>query len=307
MATKAFNQTAARELAKWSVMALTLALMAPLYSMSLLDQLGNMEYAGIYEKPVKLVSGQYEGSPYVPESSTRPKLKLIAGLPTKSAADNQNALVAYALLLEDSGGSGTFLYLSAVTATTDGLHNAGTIRIGDRVDIADFSTEKGLARLDLIIPDSDDPACCPTLMVSDAYGMKNGELVKLSREDVGIMSLERLSGTRWTLVDYDGNSPVPETISVTLQFEDDRVSGLAACNRYFGTAASDSPGALKIGPIGSTRKACPPPRMDAETRYLAALQNAQGYGFENGRLLITYATQDSTVALIFERDDSEAR
>jgi len=81
-----------------------------------------------------------------------------------------------------------------------------------------------------------------------------------------------LSGADWRLVEL-GGAPAPATDQpVTLGYEDGRIAGFAGCNRYFANVeAGDGPGAVRIGPAGATRMACPGEAMDLEARYLAAL------------------------------------
>ena len=63
----------------------------------------------------------------------------------------------------------------------------------------------------------------------------------------------------------------------TLAFEgDQRVSGSTGCNRY--TAPLSVTGtSIRVGVIAMTRMACPPPVMDQESRFTAALEAARGF------------------------------
>ena len=99
-----------------------------------------------------------------------------------------------------------------------------------------------------------------------------------------------LAGTRWQVValrgdavdryDADGEPP-------TLAFGDDgQVGGNAGCNGFFGPFR-DSGGAIAIGPLATTRMACPPARMDLEADFLAALEATAGYRLDAERLSLT--------------------
>ena len=70
----------------------------------------------------------------------------------------------------------------------------------------------------------------------------------------------------------------------TLAVADGQVSGFAGVNRLAGRLAGE--GELLFGPLATTRMAGPPPAMELETRYLAALQQATGWRIEDGRLLL---------------------
>jgi hypothetical protein len=71
-------------------------------------------YTGIFDAPVTLVEGRFEGAPYVPGGASRPVVMLLAE-PRASGdltgdAEPERAVV----LAADSGGSGTFVYLAVL-------------------------------------------------------------------------------------------------------------------------------------------------------------------------------------------------
>jgi heat shock protein HslJ len=94
-----------------------------------------------------------------------------------------------------------------------------------------------------------------------------------------------LSGSEWLLEDL-GGSGVIDNAQATLSFpEKGKVAGKASCNRFFGTV--DITGDhIKFGGLGSTRMACPEAMMNQETKYLAALQAAQRFEWNDPYLLI---------------------
>lgn len=70
----------------------------------------------------------------------------------------------------------------------------------------------------------------------------------------------------WQLSELDGT---PFTARATIRFDKDgKVSGQAACNRYFTQQSAPYPW-VEFGPIGSTKMACPD--LEDETTYLGAL------------------------------------
>jgi heat shock protein HslJ len=66
----------------------------------------------------------------------------------------------------------------------------------------------------------------------------------------------------------------------------------ADCNRGTGTYRI-SAGTLAIGPIATTRMACPPGSLDA--RYLGDLQRAAGFFVEGGQLFIELPVDSGTM------------
>jgi heat shock protein HslJ len=105
------------------------------------------------------------------------------------------------------------------------------------------------------------------------------------------LPIPELVGTNWVANSYNnGRGGVQSLLAgtqITAVFgSDGQVSGSSGCNRYFGPYQS-SGDTLQIGPLGSSRMLCEPPAvMDQEQAYLAALQRATQYQFENGQLVL---------------------
>jgi heat shock protein HslJ len=94
-----------------------------------------------------------------------------------------------------------------------------------------------------------------------------------------------LVGTEWALEDLAGTAVI-HGVQATLAFPDAaKVSGNGSCNRFFGSVEI-SGSIIKFGPLGSTRMACPEPVMDQESKYLAALQDAERFERTDPHLLI---------------------
>jgi heat shock protein HslJ len=102
--------------------------------------------------------------------------------------------------------------------------------------------------------------------------------------------LPNLVGPTWHATAYDNGREAVQSLldgtQITATFgEDGRVVGSAGCNRYTGQyQASD--GSLTIGQPATTRMACAPPVMGQEAAYLAALQAATRFQFENDALVL---------------------
>ena len=94
-----------------------------------------------------------------------------------------------------------------------------------------------------------------------------------------------LAGTDWRAQTLAGE-PVADDTAVTMEFVGpDRIAGKAACNRYNGPVRVEA-GKLRIGPLLTTRMACPPPLMAAEAVFLAALEAATRLSRDNSALLL---------------------
>lgn len=83
----------------------------------------------------------------------------------------------------------------------------------------------------------------------------------------------------------------------TLEFniKENRVSGFAGCNRYFGSVAIDR-STLQFGALASTKMACAEPNM--EDQYLKALSSEKiPYAIRQGQLFLGAGDE----ALVFQR------
>lgn len=101
----------------------------------------------------------------------------------------------------------------------------------------------------------------------------------------GAVSFPELQGVDW-VPDEPGFAAPGEGRGPALRFLDgDRVSGSGGCNRFTGPANAAT-GAVRIGPLASTRMACPGDAMQAEARFLSALERARGARLDDGRLTL---------------------
>lgn len=74
---------------------------------------------------------------------------------------------------------------------------------------------------------------------------------------------------QWSIRTIDGR-PLEGEQPATIAFAEGRVSGTTGCNRINGTYEVAG-NVVTIGPLATTRMACPPPLMARETALLAAL------------------------------------
>ena len=95
-----------------------------------------------------------------------------------------------------------------------------------------------------------------------------------------------LVGTEWQLVQLGGEPTPPEGgLSPTpLSAENGQLSGGGPCNRLSGPCKSNDRRGLKIGPLASTRMACPD--LKREQAFIEALESATHYDMDGPMLLI---------------------
>src|SRR5262249_9213710 len=97
-----------------------------------------------------------------------------------------------------------------------------------------------------------------------------------------------LVGSGWAPADLRG-APRPGASKgkATLAFfAPGKVSGNGSCNRFTGSLELGDLGVVKIGPLASTRMACPGLLGNQETAYLAALEKAERLGLDGDKLVI---------------------
>lgn len=108
-----------------------------------------------------------------------------------------------------------------------------------------------------------------------------------------------LAGTTWRLVSIQDLRP-PLGPAVTLAFSASDISGNGGCNTFNGSYGFDpASGSLRIGDLGSTKRACVEPgRGDLENAFFAALRGAAAASLDSeGRLVLAGAG----ARLVFER------
>lgn len=85
-------------------------------------------------------------------------------------------------------------------------------------------------------------------------------------------SPDELVNTRWRVEDL-GDRGILDRVVLTVQFGPaGRLSGHAGCNSFMG-GVQVTQGQLKIGPLASTRKACPEAVMHQEAAFLLSLES----------------------------------
>jgi heat shock protein HslJ len=93
-----------------------------------------------------------------------------------------------------------------------------------------------------------------------------------------------LQDVRWELREI-GGQPAPateQTPYLLLHEEKARVEGRAACNRFSGPYVAAGGSALRLGPLATTRSACPD--LAAEGAFLQALNQAQHFRISGSTL-----------------------
>ena len=106
-----------------------------------------------------------------------------------------------------------------------------------------------------------------------------------------------LAGTEWQLIQLGGKAIKPEAgkFTITLLAEDNRLTGVGACNRLMGAYKTDGKRTLKIGPLASTMMACP--GMEQENAFAKALESVTHYDMDGPMLLLL---SDGELTAVFQ-------
>jgi len=258
--------------------------------------LANATYAGIYPQPVTLKDGRWEGEPFSPGGASRPVVTLVRGLTPRGDLDGDGAPDAAALLVEDSGGSGSFVYLAAMGFSEAGARNLGTVGLGDRVQVRDLAIADGQIRVDMVVAGEGDPMAFPGSKVRARFRLADGTLRPTGSEDLGPLGAADLDGSEWARRENAGPASEADPLAaIQIRFQDGQITGSAGCNRFFADVTDKGRGAIAVGPAGSTRMACPPPRMEREQAFLGRLAQVERFGFRFGDLVLI----DPEGALLF--------
>ena len=136
-------------------------------------------------------------------------------------------------------------------------------------------------------------------MLKDKSILESFDLVEeLDDESAASYSGGELTGN-WILTTIGGETVISER-EITASFIDGRVSGQAFCNLYFAPYETKGEvggvGALKVGLMGTTLRACQEPLMKQDFEYFNALGEVSSYAVTN-EFLILYGGKET---LVFE-------
>jgi len=102
-----------------------------------------------------------------------------------------------------------------------------------------------------------------------------------------------IAGTNWTFVSI-GGTPVVADRPTALQFDGNRLSGSAGCNRFSGTYSVDG-STLKAGPLMATEMACP--GMELEQAFFKLMATPVSLTFADDGTLILTGNEGRTAVL----------
>lgn len=264
-----------------------------------IEALRNATYSGIFDEPITLSDGFYDGEPFVQGGSERPVVEYIDGVELFGDLNGDGFEDVVVFLIERGGGSGAFTYIAAQLNHEGHPVDAGAVRIEDRIGVKSAKIEDGQITLEIITQGPGDAACCSTHKLEKSYSLENGRLSE-TFDQVGELvrvTVEDLVGTSWTLISIHDNQPVLTEPVVTLVFSDNQISGSGGCNAYTAGFKLDelNPFITQISVIAASKRACSDPIAAQEGRYFSALQSVFRWGYAYGKLALYYTDDDGEV------------
>jgi heat shock protein HslJ len=256
----------------------------------------------VAEGEITLSSGTWQGEPAVEGGASRPQVQLLDDIFLTGNVTADDAEDAVLFVSESAGGTGAFLSMALVEREGTMVRNSATIAIGDRVQIREAKIDQGIITLEVVQQGPDDPLCCPGELMSRSWKWESGDLIEQTSIMTGRLHPDILSGTAWSLIAWNSQELLPDSVSITLSYETDSFVGSAGCNKYFASVSQSSiPGDISIGPVGSTRMMCSPVLMKMEDRFQTALNSVNHFGFMAGKLFLGYKDADMPRIMLFER------
>jgi heat shock protein HslJ len=132
-------------------------------------------------------------------------------------------------------------------------------------------------------------ALAAAVLVGCAAGSDDGKAVRVRAPGPVIDRVWHWTGTVTPTETIDSSAPERYTLELA---PNGRLLVRADCNRGTGSYRIGK-GTIALGPIATTRRACPPGSLDA--RYLADLQRAAAFFVEDGRLHLALPADAGTM------------
>lgn len=271
------------------------------------DDAANLAYTGIYTEAVQLTDGKFEGEPFVPGGASRPTVTLLADFFAQGDLNSDDLADAAALLVENSGGSGAFIYLAALLNGEAGPVNVSTVLVGDRGNPESLTIVDGAIVLTFLTQGPTDPMCCPTQLVTQTYALEANELMLIAQDPAPAAPSDGLTGTDWqlqTIRQPDGTEQTPANPSdFILTFEDGQMGGKADCNNVSAGYEITEDGSIVLSPMITTLAMCAPESLyDA---YTLALGQITGFRLEEGKLILVFGEAgDGELVFVSTQDRS---
>ncbi len=108
-----------------------------------------------------------------------------------------------------------------------------------------------------------------------------------------------ITAIKWRAVSI-GDEAIPANSGIYIRFEvDGSIEGNAGCNGFFGSLEQRDSG-VGVGPLGTTRMACPDPIMSREMSFIDAVQKTASFQSTSDSLSLLDEESDVLVEFVAE-------
>ena len=108
-----------------------------------------------------------------------------------------------------------------------------------------------------------------------------------------------ITAIKWRAV-LIGDEAIPANSGIYIRFEvDGSIEGNAGCNGFFGSLEQRDSG-VGVGPLGTTRMACPDPIMSREMSFIDAVQKTASFQSTSDSLSLLDEESDVLVEFVAE-------
>ena len=145
-------------------------------------ELANATYEGIYDQPVTLTDGGWEGEPFEPGAATFPRVGLVKHFWMGGDLGGDGTEEAVVLLWESTGGTGTYNYVAVMGRRDSEIINLGTALMGDRVQLKEARIADGKIELDVVQAGPEDAMCCPSQKATRVWALGSDGLDEVASE-----------------------------------------------------------------------------------------------------------------------------
>ncbi len=134
---------------------------------------------GIWQQPVTLENGKWQGRAFVPDGASRPVMVLDRNIHVLGDMDGDGRQECAVILYENQGGSGTFCHLVILKDEDGRCESIATLPLGDRIKVEGGVIDNGVLELDILEHAPADPMCCPSRHIRKRWRLDAGRLSPL--------------------------------------------------------------------------------------------------------------------------------
>ena len=88
---------------------------------------------------------------------------------------------------QNSGGTGTFVYIAVMSRVNGDVTNLATVPVGDRIQIRSGEIANGKIILHVLQAGKDDAMCCPSTLATRNWTLSDGQLTEGPIKETGTL------------------------------------------------------------------------------------------------------------------------